>query len=121
LLIKDQTNDQEKFKNLREYIHGNKNHKYADLAYHDIIDLIKYYGKNKKLMYKDMIYFFGINPNAWSNDLFLFFTSDIIKKMAGEDEMYKFLEMISKKYPSTEVSIVAKKIIEDEKIPEYVY
>jgi hypothetical protein len=121
LKFRELKDNSEKIEGWHEFLEDEENSIYTNYAFDALLSLKKKDGKTRSLSEKDIVYYFGINPNAWSTDVYLFWSSFFIQRIKGEVNMYEFLNKLIKKYPDTRVSLIAKKIVDDKKIPDFVY
>lgn len=89
LEIQGLKDSEEKYESAREYLYNDSNSKYAYLVYEILMK--SYDKKSWSLMKKDMLHYFGINPNAWSTDLYLSHTTTFIKYLQDDFRLYEFL------------------------------
>lgn len=121
LKLRELKENGEKIEGWREFLEDEENSIYANYAFDALVSLKKKDGKSSALKEKDIVYYFGISPDAWSTDVYLFWSSFYIQRIKGEVKMFEFLNKLIKKYPDTRVGSIAKKIIYDKKIPDFVY
>lgn len=120
LKLRLKTDNDERIGSWHEFLKDETNFVYANYAI-DGLRILKSSEKEHALKMADLFWYFGINPNAWSTDVYLFDASRLVKSRYGEIRMYEFLNKLINKYPDTRVSLIAKKIVEDKEIPDSNY
>ncbi|MFI5211895.1 MAG: hypothetical protein ACHQIH_03355 [Ignavibacteria bacterium] len=120
LKLRLKTDIDERIDGWRKFLMDERNSDYANYAI-DELRIIKNSEKENALKIEDLFWYFGINPDAWSTDVYLFDALHLVRSRYGEIKMYEFLNKLINKYPDTRVSVIAKKIVDDKEIPDSNY